>query len=233
MSIFFGSLDLNILREAEDDAPTDYTQDDGGGGDSGDQGADPGGGEGNQEAPEDYTVPDDGNDNDNDTAEPASDNEPPEGGGDDADPPADGDDPDGDDPEGEDGDPPEDDGDMGGGSEEDEVKSLEKEIFDSLSDGQIAIKQKELKNRFLTMYDNLSQFIERLNDIPKSADIIKPLEFVSNKLDSTSQMLDDYINYTYDTLSYVENEINYNKFIGIIKGLDDILAKISSARDKR
>lgn len=242
----FGFIDLHpsamIIKEGMDDNDTpDYTKDTGGDDATGtDDGA------------TDYTIPDDdGAGEDNDTAEPAEDdNDTPDytkdAGGDDPDSDDTGDDPDADDggDPGMDDDIGNEDGDdnMDGdddyssdddaSSNDDPVKDLQRDIFSNLTDSQMAIKDKELRMRFYNMYESIDSFIERINEIPKASNIIKSVEFVSLKLDELSTMINDYITYTYDTLTYVENEINYNKFFTILSGISIIIKDIGEINKK-
>lgn len=230
-----------FLEGGDDNDTPDYTKDD-----------DAGGGNANDDENQtDYTLPDDDGAGDNeDTAEAADDgNDTPDytqdGGGDDTggdtgddmggDPGADGGDPDA---EGDDtGD---DAGDDTGGYDDDDaggddnpIADLQKDIFSSLSDAQMAIKDKELRNRFFNMYDSIDNIIDRINDIPKKSDNIAPIEFVSKKLQEMSDILSDYVGSTYDTLSYIENEINYNKFFAILAGIGQTINNIAAQYNKK
>lgn len=120
----------------------------------------------------------------------------------------------------------EDTGDMGDTGGNDPVKDIESEIFANMSSEQLAIKNKELKNRFLTMYNDIQNIMDRLNEIPKTVEIIRPLAFIFRKLDYTADMIVDYVTDTYDTLGYVENEINYNKFYSILIGIDNMFQEV-------
>lgn len=232
--------DLNSIRhlflEGGDDNDTpDYTKDD-----------DAGGGNANDdENATDYTLPDDdgAGDNDDDKTEPAEDdNDTPDytkDGGDDAggdtgdDPGADEDNPDGEE------DDMSDDGDTGGyddddtGGDDNPIADLQKDIFSSLSDAQMAIKDKELRNRFFNMYDSIDNVIDRINDIPKNHDNMAPIEFISKKLQELSDILSDYVGSTYDTLSYIENEVNYNKFFAILAGIGQAISNIADQYNKK
>lgn len=214
------SIKKNIFTEAEEDEPIDYTAD------TGDTGEDPpnennaaddaAAEEPPEEAPEDYIVPDE---TDGENAEDEDDNPPEDNGTDDNSDTADdtttdagGDDNDG--------------YDDGGDSDDDEVKDLEKDIFDNLSEDQMKIKVMELRKRYLDLYENCINIIDRLNDSPKSEETIKQLTFVSNKLEALSNMVADYLEHTFGIISYIENEVNFSKFLGVLNGINDILDMI-------
>ena len=203
----------------------------------------------------DYTAPDPvnaaGADNDPPANNPSTDdNPPPEGDpadqdtdytqdaeGDDAPPPDDGGDTDytadGDmgDPDTEGGDPPpEDGGGAPGGGEQvtaDDARGMEQELFKDLTPDQIDMKHQELKSNFTKLYDSTNSIIERINDIPSNENYLASITFVSEKLSELRTMVADYMNNVYSTKSYMENAINYNRFLSVLNSINDILDEIS------
>lgn len=117
---------------------------------------------------------------------------------------------------------------MSGGSSggDDELKSLQDDLFDSLTDEQIAIKDKELKNNFISLYDTIEVTCNRVNDISKSTSMIKPLEFIAEKLNDLSDQVSDYLTYTYKTKTYPENMIMFNLFMHSLSAINDMLSSI-------
>ena len=113
-----------------------------------------------------------------------------------------------------------------GDSYDSQIEDLEKEIFSDLSEPQMDIRNKELKKNFSALYDMINDIIERINDISKDSDIIKPLEFVTLKLGDLANHVSDYLVYTFSTKSYTENMINYKLFLTAVHQINDILSKI-------
>ena len=119
--------------------------------------------------------------------------------------------------------------DAGGGDgsvQADDNRGMEEEIFKDLTQDQIDIKHQELKTNFGKIYDTTSSLIDRLNDIPTNDTYMASINFVSNQLADLRQMVTDYMNNVYSTKSYMENSINYNKFLMTLKGINDILEEI-------
>ena len=222
-----------------DAAPTDYTAggDTGGdmGGDAGgDMGGDPGAGgdagaEGGEGAPTDYTAGGDAGGGEG--GDPGAGGDPAAGG-------AEG----GGDPGAEGGDDAG--GDMGGGDDagsddmgddsgssgdgyDQQIQDLDKDLYADLTEPQMDIRNKELKRNFASLYDMIQDIIERINDISKDTASVKPLEFVSTKLNNLADNVSDYLVYTYSTKSYTENEINYNLFLAAVHQINDVIAKIA------
>lgn len=125
--------------------------------------------------------------------------------------------------------------DMGGGEPagdttggDDEIDQLEDDILGDLSDEQMAIKDKELKTNFSNLYDVIIDIEERINNVSKDANMIKPMEFISNKLSDLSTQVSDYLSYTYETKSYTENMVMYRTFLAILEQINTLLDNIKS-----
>lgn len=117
-----------------------------------------------------------------------------------------------------------------GGELDSQIKDLESDIYDNLTEPQMDIRNNGLKSNFVRLYDMIKEIIERVNDIGKNASIIKPLEFVSVKLADLSDMVSDYLVYTFPTKSYTENEVNYNVFLTALSQINEILDKIKPTK---
>lgn len=194
----------------EEDVPADYTTE----------------GEPPQNQPADQAQP---------TDQPPADTEPPADG---EEPPVDyteGMDDDGD--QYGDGAPPADNGapppDDGGTAAVDDLKQQEEELYNELTPEQLDIKHKELKTQYLNMYDAVIAIIDRIGDINVAEQNIGTVEYVSNTLASLKDMLTDYVNDVYRTKSYIENSINYNRFLAILNGINKILEEMNSKNDEK
>ena len=131
--------------------------------------------------------------------------------------------------------PPEEGGDAGGadsgGSGEpvtaDDARALENELFKDLTPDQVDLKHKELKKNFGDLYDSIANIVDRVNEIPNNDAFTAAIGFVSNQLSDLKQMVADYMNDVYSTKSYMENAMNYNKFLATLNGIKDILEEIN------
>lgn len=110
---------------------------------------------------------------------------------------------------------------------EQQIQDLDKDLYADLTEPQMDIRNKELKRNFASLYDMINDIIERINDISKDTETVKPLEFVAIKLSDLADRVSDYLVYTYVTKSYTENEINYNLFLTAAKQINDIIVKIA------
>ena len=121
-----------------------------------------------------------------------------------------------------------DDSDSGGdGSGYDQqIQDLEKDIYADLNEPQMDIRNRELKQNFINLYNMIEDISERINDISKDTASIKPLEFVASKLNKLSDTISDYLTTTFTTKSYTENDINYRLFLKTVEDINNILAHI-------
>ena len=167
--------------------------------------------------------------------QPTADNQPPEEGGGTEPPPAE--EPTdytaaGDDGSGEQ--PPEE----GGGAEPppeapvDELKNQEEEMYSNLTPEQLDVKHKELKTRFLDMYDMTTEIVDRIGDAIITEENIGVIEYVSKNLNNLRTMLSDYVSSIYSTKSYIENSINYNRFLAVLNGINKMLEEIPKKEEE-
>lgn len=119
-----------------------------------------------------------------------------------------------------------------GSIQADDNRGMEGEIFKDLTKDQIDIKHQELKSNFTKIYDATSNLIDRLNDLPSNENYMATISFVSNQLADLRQLVTDYLNNVYSTKSYMENSINYNKFLMTLKGINDILEEVYKDLEK-
>ena len=113
----------------------------------------------------------------------------------------------------------------------DELKKQEEEMYANLSPEQLDIKHKELKNQYLAVFDTINSIIDRIGDASTSEDNIHVIEYVSNKLAELQKMLTDYMNSVYKTKSYIENLVNYNRFLAVLNGINKILEEMNKKED--
>ena len=117
-------------------------------------------------------------------------------------------------------------------SEVDDIKKQEEELYNELTPEQLDIKHKELKTQYLNMYDSIISIIDRLGDVNVAEENIGIVEYVSNTLANLKEMLSDYVNDVYKTKSYIENSINYNRFLVVLNAINKILEEMNSKNNK-
>ena len=109
----------------------------------------------------------------------------------------------------------------------DDARGMEQELFQDLTPDQIDLKHKELKSKYLELYNSTSNIVDRVNEIPTSDNTIASITFIAKKLAELRKMVADYMNDVYSTKSYMENAINYNRFLAVLNGINKILDEIN------
>lgn len=113
----------------------------------------------------------------------------------------------------------------------DDIKKQEEELYGNLTPDQLDIKHKELKTQFLAMYDMTTTIIERIGDAAISEENIGIAEYISDNLSRLRDMLVDYMNNVYQGKSYIENSINYNRFLAVLNGINKILEEVDKKQN--
>ena len=227
MGYFQHKFGLSAYNEAEidgqsgpDEQPTDYTEDSGGSANE----APPEGAAGGEESTDYTNQPEEGVDE-----QPPTDEPPADGGGEE---PTDYTEMDG--GEGEEAPP---DGEGGGAApveEEkpvDELKQQEEEMY-GLSTDKLELRHRELKKQYLNMYDIVVNIIDRIGSISVQEEDIGAIEYVSETLSNFRSMLTDYIDKVYSLNSYIENTVNYNRFLAVLHGINKILEELDKKQNK-
>lgn len=114
----------------------------------------------------------------------------------------------------------------------DDARGMEKDLFKDLTPDQLDMKHRELKNNFVELYDSTSNIIDRINDIPNDEDHMKSIAFVSSQLLNVRKMMGDYMSNIYSTKSYIENYMNYERFLAALDGINNILEEIAKDEDQ-
>ena len=114
----------------------------------------------------------------------------------------------------------------------DELKTKEEEMYSNLTPEQLDVKHKELKTRFLDMYDMTTELVDRIGDAIVTEENIGVIEYVSKNLNNLRTMLSDYVSSIYSTKSYIENSINYNRFLAVLNGINKMLEQIHKKEEE-
>lgn len=135
-----------------------------------------------------------------------------------------------------DGDTTEDEKDSANDTEEekkDEIAEIEADIFKDLSPEQLNIKVTELKNKFLEIHTSTSNTLIRLQSISKTEDNRKVVDFCVAKLTELKELVYYYITATFDTKSYVENNINLQQYISTLATIGKLLKGIIPKKEQK
>lgn len=107
------------------------------------------------------------------------------------------------------------------------------DIFASLSAQEQAIKISQLKTLFGNLYSSIDETLEKLNEIEFNENNKETISKISSDLYTIRITLLDYIVKIFDTKSYIENDIAFNRFLADINFISSILEKIKKQQDKQ
>lgn len=107
------------------------------------------------------------------------------------------------------------------------------DIFASLSAQEQAIKISQLKTLFGNLYSSIDETLEKLNEIEFDENNKETISKISSDLYTIRVTLLDYIIKIFDTKSYIENDIAFNRFLADINFISSILEKIKKQQDKQ
>lgn len=112
-----------------------------------------------------------------------------------------------------------------------ELKSLEDDIFKDVPPEQMNIKIMELKKQYLEVYATITDVLTRCNKIPKSTHNMKVVEFIVNKLVEFKELVNFYLSNTFDTKTYVENMVNYQQYLATLNTINKLLKEINTKKE--
>lgn len=115
---------------------------------------------------------------------------------------------------------------------EDKIKKTEAEIFNTLSEDEKVIKNKELIDNYIEAKKTIKLFTEKVRTITVTDNNREILYFVEDSLISLDNIIRDYIISRYNKKSYIENFITYNHFILTITQLVEIVNKLKNIENE-
>lgn len=118
-------------------------------------------------------------------------------------------------------------------SEPEEENELDKELFDNLTDDEKKRKVNTLKKLYIDLYSKCNALIEKFNQMSKGD---QDLQEVSKRVLKIIYDLKEYISYyvlnIFDNKSYLENDINFNRYLLILNGIKDAVGDIVKSKEK-
>lgn len=112
-------------------------------------------------------------------------------------------------------------------------KEKEQELFATLKPEQLSLKQEELKRQFKNLYDSINGSLEKLKKVSHTSQDDHLIDFLVRKLLDIRDISRDYLVKTFDTKSYVENQIQLQRLISIFSMITTLVSNVYLARVKR
>ena len=118
-----------------------------------------------------------------------------------------------------------------GDEESSELQTSQDDLYKDLNDEQRNIQDKELKTCFISLNENITEIIERMNNIMKNDFNIKILDFAITQLLKLKDMVTYYLTNTYNTKTYQENTLFYQQCLVIMSAIQKLLPEITIEPD--
>ena len=103
------------------------------------------------------------------------------------------------------------------------LQDMEKTLFSDLSPQQMAIKNSELLQNYIDLFESLNTIFDNINKIPKTYSNTRVIEFVGEKLVEMKDMVNYIITTTYITKTYVENMATYKQCLLMLQQINTML----------
>lgn len=115
---------------------------------------------------------------------------------------------------------------------QDQLKQDEQEIFKDLSPQQIQIKIKELKDKYSTLITDINKTLTNLNKVSHTTFDDTTLDFVVKKLMELKDICKDSLLYTFDTRTYIENQVHLQKILVTYNIIGNMITNVDKVRAK-
>lgn len=106
------------------------------------------------------------------------------------------------------------------------LKELEAEIFDQLSEPEKQMKINELKKLYGLLIDKADSLYKLTQEISKTDDTVKMIDYTLNTLMDLKTYMKDYVIDVFDNRTYLQNSVNFQKFLTIFDAVHSIFKEI-------
>lgn len=122
--------------------------------------------------------------------------------------------------------------DQGEPGADDDIKDMENEVMEDLSDEQKFIRDKELKTLYVDLYNSISNILMKVDRVVKTTNNIRTLNYCETRLSKIQDMVYDYLLDVYKTKSYIQNLTMYYMILGTLSGIDQLLKSLTTPINK-
>lgn len=112
------------------------------------------------------------------------------------------------------------------------LKELEKSIFDQLSTEQKALKTKELKTLYNSVYDKCAEIINTISAADRNPEQAKVYDYVMNSLTDLQKYIKDYLFNIYDSKTYIENMVQLQKYLTVLDTVSNIFEEVKNSSNQ-
>jgi len=114
-----------------------------------------------------------------------------------------------------------------------EMQMIDNNVFADLSSTELAARDRKLRQDLATLYDLCNVILNRVIFINKNEQVIKISEYISGKMEDMKDRIVDYLNYIYDSKSYIENMVYYKQCYSLLQGIALILQELEPKEENK
>lgn len=115
-----------------------------------------------------------------------------------------------------------------------EEKELDRELFDTLSESEKKRKISTLKKLYMELYSKCNTLIDKFNQITDDGneDFNPVIKRILTVLYEMKEYVSYYLLNVYDNNSYIENDINFNRYLSVLNGIKHITEELQKEKKK-
>lgn len=120
-----------------------------------------------------------------------------------------------------------------GGPIDNEDTERDKELFSDLSPQEMKQKILKLKQLYMELYSNCNYIIEKLNSSNTPYEELNvQIKKALSTLFNLKQMISDYLLQSFDSKSYMENDIMFNHYLSVLNSVKKLTQEIDKSLSK-
>ena len=113
---------------------------------------------------------------------------------------------------------------------DEDIKTSEEQIYDSLTDDQKRIRVLQLKIDYKDLYETIITTKEGINSIPKTIENLDAIKRLTLFVEKIKTILIDYIQNNFDKNPYLENYAMYIKFMAVFRTISNVINDINNSK---
>lgn len=111
------------------------------------------------------------------------------------------------------------------------LRDVQQKLFDQLTPEQQQIKVEELKKNYAELYSRCANILKIITDSnPGDDNTVKVFDYVQKTMNDLQTHIYYYISNTFDTKTYIENDIQFKQFLTILNTIKKILDEINTEK---
>ena len=108
-----------------------------------------------------------------------------------------------------------------------DIQNLQQAVFSNLTEEQIRIKTNNQKQQYIDLFNDISDILKRILVINKNNNNAELFNYITDSFSDLRKMIKDALTDSFNTRSFIENQIILERFIAIYTILFQLIKKIA------